>query len=252
MKLPMNFSRGRFSRLLQPAITYQLSKYVHNASTPSKFVEGNSQNVSWRLGLYDVLRQTYRDIQPRWGFLADLSYRHAPFGGPDRTKLSSAELLSYYPGFFIHQGFALYSAIQRRDRGDFRSYNDVNLPVGWTVNNLPDWWSKVDRDLIMTLSARYTFPVFYPDRNIGKLIYFKRVKAELFYDQGWIKGEEVQNGKTAGSYKNRLTSYGTDITADIHLLRFYAPFNAGVKIAYLPQIGKPVFQLLLSVDFTSL
>jgi hypothetical protein len=161
-------------------------------------------------------------------------------------------LISYYPGFFIHHGFSLYTAVQQRDRGDFRSFNDVNLPIGWTVNNLPDWWSKADRDFIMTLSVRYIFPVFYPEWNISKLVYFKRVKAALFYDLGWIKGKEVQNGKTTESYENRLTSFGTDITADMHLFRFYAPFDAGVKIAYLPQIGKPAFQLLLSVDFTSL
>jgi hypothetical protein len=252
VKLPLNFSRGRYSRLIQPSVTYQLSDYSHTTSTPSKFIEGISRSVSWRLGIYDLLRQAYRDLQPRWGYITDISYRHSPFGGPDRTKLAGAELLAYLPGFFLHHGFSAYGGIQMRTRGIYRSYNDVNLPAGWTVNNLPGWWSRADKDFIMTYSARYTFPVLYPDWNLSKLVYCRRVKAALFYDLGWIQGEEVQNGRTISSQKESLTSFGTDITADLHLLRFYAPFDAGMKIIYLPAIRKTSFQLLLSVDFTSL
>jgi hypothetical protein len=252
VKLPLNLSRGSYSSMLYPSVTYQLTSFKHNQTTPPKFIEGISQNVIWRTGFYKVKRQAYRDLQPKWGIITDLSYRHSPFGGTDKIKMTSAELLGYLPGIFRHNGLTLYAGAQQRQRGIYRSYNDVNLPVGWNLANLPDWWREVERDAILTASARYSFPLFYPDWNVSKLIYMRRIKAALFYDFGRIAGDDLQNGNITGSYKKGLTSFGMDISGDINLLRFYAPIVAGVKVAYLPATRKPFFEMILSVDFTSL
>jgi hypothetical protein len=166
--------------------------------------------------------------------------------------MASAELKAYFPGVFRHDGLSLYTGAQHRQRGNYRSYNDVNLPVGWNLTNLPGWWRNVDKDVILTGSARYCFPLLYPDWNISKVLYFRRIKAALFYDFASVGGDDIQNGKVSGTYKKGLNSLGVDISGDINFLRFYAPVEAGVKAAYLPANRKPYFELILSVDFNSL
>jgi hypothetical protein len=251
LKLPLNFSRDSYSSILQPSLTYQLAGYTHNQTTPTKFIEGVSHSVVWRTGFYRISREAYKDLQPRWGIVTDVSYRHSPFGGQDKTKLASAELKGYLPGVFRHNGVSLYAGVQKRERGIYRSYNDVNLPVGWNIGNMPAWWGKVENDAILTGSVRYCFPLSYPDLNISKLLYFKRIKAALFYNFGQISGDDIQNGKITGSYKKELTSFGMDFSSDVHLLRFYAPIETGIKMAYLPAVRKPFFEMILSVNFNS-
>jgi hypothetical protein len=43
-----------------------------------------------------------------------------------------------------------------------------------------------------------------------------------------------------------------EFSGDINFLRFYAPVDAGIRTGYLPALHKPVFEMILSVDFTSL
>ncbi len=253
VRVPLNFSRGRYYTLLQPSGMFQVTHIRHNASTPDQFVEGTSHSLIWRAGFYHLMRQSYRDLQPRWGWITDLSYRHSPLGGADPATLASMEWRSYLPGLVRHHGITAYTGWQQRERGIYRTSNDVRLPVGYQLNNLPNWWSELEKDFIMTASVRYSFPLGYPDWNISKLLYIRRLKAALFYDFATIGGKDIdKDGTLKNNYETTLKSFGMEFSGDLNVLRFYAPVNAGVRMGYLPALKKPVYEMILSVDFNSL
>jgi len=253
IRFPLDFSRGRNNTMIQPSLTTQWTNIRHNSSTPQEFVEGMSGSLTWRLGSYHLRRQAYRDLQPSLGLVTDFSYRHSPFGGSDPSTLASLEGKVYLPGLGRHHGLTTYAGWQQRERGRYRTSNDVRLPVGYQLNNLPDWWNQLENDKIFTASLKYAFPIGYPDWNLSKLLYIRRWKAAVYYDFSVIGGKDTGGNNTpAQSYQTRLNSFGLEISGDMNLLRFYAPVDAGVRLGYLPALEKMVYELILSVDFHSL
>ena len=65
--------------------------------------------------------------------------------------------------------------------------------------------------------------------------------------EGDIKKEEV----VVGSFQKTMSALGLDLSGDCHVMRFYAPVDAGLRVAWLPERKDFYFQLLFSVDFTS-
>ena len=96
-------------------------------------------------------------------------------------------------------------------------------------------------DKLYSLSVNYKFPLCYPDLGIGQLIYFKRIKMNVFYDQavGYF-----------GDIKNNYNSCGVELTSDFHLFNFPFIINAGVRSIYLPEQKILKAEFLFSVDFS--
>ncbi|NTV83169.1 MAG: hypothetical protein HGA23_02570, partial [Bacteroidales bacterium] len=90
-------------------------------------------------------------------------------------------------------------------------------------------------------SVNYEFPIFYPDWNIGPVVYLKRLKAALFYDQTWTTGS---------NHDQHYISTGLDLTFDFHLFRLFAPLEAGLRTIYFPQSSTFGFEFLYSIDLS--
>jgi hypothetical protein len=87
IRIPMDLSRGKFSRFFQPEIKYDITAYKHNSSTPEKFFEGSFQSLTYRLYYQQLLRKSVQDVYPNFGIVVDGLYRHSPFGGTDLGNL---------------------------------------------------------------------------------------------------------------------------------------------------------------------
>lgn len=57
------------------------------------------------------------------------------------------------------------------------------------------------------MGVNYNLPLFYPDKGFGQLVYFLRVRANLFYDQSTVKS--LRTGTTVS-----LRSVGSEIFFD--------------------------------------
>jgi hypothetical protein len=90
-----------------------------------------------------------------------------------------------------------------------------------------------------TLLLKYRFPLFYPDWELGRYAYIKRVRGGLFADY-----ENVSSLKD-------VTSYGVELRADCNFLRFYLPvFDIGTKMIFINNnVNKsPIFELILNIN----
>jgi hypothetical protein len=234
VSIPWNFSHGRYSRHLQPAIGTTLIGIMHNASTPGNFTSGYIQTMDYRITASQYRHSSQKDVYPPLGQSVDVTYRHTPFGGNNMGSVFGADANLYFPGIFKHHGIWVYGGYQQRDDKDLFAYSFSNLiayPRGYT--------SAYDAELV-SLSANYKLPLWYPDFSFGSIIYLKRLKLNLFYD--WATGMN-------SDYTNNYQSAGGELTADFHVLRFPAPIEMGVRSIYYPITNGWGFEFLYSVSF---
>ncbi len=231
---PLNLSSGKYSTFIQPSIGFFNQTLGANASTPEQFPNGKSiQAVRYRLYMHHKLKKGTRDIETRWGQSLDLNIRDTPFDLLQRSILVSAAARLYFPGFMKHHTARFYIAGQMKDSYNF-AFNDLIL--------FPRGYSQIESDHYLSFRFDYIFPIFYPDFSLGSIAYFKRLKGAVFFDYG--KGSFI-DGMNELNYNHE--SVGIDLTTDLHFLRHMAPFELGIRTAYLPNERSMFYQLLFSL-----
>lgn len=246
VRLPLRLSKGKYSRFFQPEIQYDYTIYDHNSSTPEKFFHGSLQSFSYRLYYQQLLAQSNQDVFPNFGFAADLIYQHSPTGDIDFGNLALGQAYLFLPGFMPNHGIRLFAGVQYKNEGYSYSLQDkIRYPRGWQKTNTTKAFSY---------SIDYKLPLFYPELSLGSLVYIKRVKTSVFADFANLTGNVRHDGKFMGTFNSSISSYGVELTGDTNFLRFYAPFEVGTRISYLPELENDnfYFELLFSIDFNSL
>ncbi len=219
VSIPWNFSGGRYSRYVQPSVGTTLILVNHNSSTPGKFTSGSIQTIDYRFTASQYHQSDQKDMFSRFGQSVDIAFRHTPFSTNDMGSVFGAKMNLYFPGILRHHGILFCSAYQQRREKDVMSYSFSNLisyPRGYT--------NAYDVELI-SLSANYKLPLWYPDFSFGSVIYLKRLKLNVFYD--WAEGKNP-------GYVNKYQSTGCELSADFNLLRFVAPLEFGIRSLYYP------------------
>lgn len=244
INLPLNFSRGKYYRYLQPELRYNYTLYKHDSSTPDKFYEGDYQSLTYRLYFQQNLYKSYQDVYSDFGFAFDFLFRHSPFGKTDLGNLGLAQSWFFVPGIMPNHGIRFYAGIQDKNSPGSVSFADVI--------KYPRGWGKTNTNNMKSFGVDYKFPVFYPEWNLGGLAYLKRVNASLFADYAYLNANIYSNGNVSGTYNTDISSIGLELTGDAHFLRFYAPVEIGFRSSYLPKMKNVYFDFLLSIDFNSL
>ena len=232
-RLPFNLSRGKYFR------SVQLSSYAYQTirrMLPESGLQFNNPDVfsmAYNASAYNQVKSNFRDIYPRWGQRLAFHYRHTPFQGSPGNWLAGVTGSIYLPGFFRHQGLHVYAGYQKRAADQYKFADVVAYPRGIV--------HRQDEELI-SVRTTYAFPLAYPDWSIGPVIYLKRIRAAAFYDYAIGMNHE---------YDRYYNSMGADLLVDVHLLRFVAPFEFGLRSIYLPDENEFTFQFLFGVDFNS-
>ena len=170
-------------------------------------------------------------MRPRWGQQMLIEYKQTPMGGADLGSIINAELFLLFPGIMKHHSLMLRGGIQKKYYNNYSFSDMLFYPRGY-VNQ--------SNDELKSFSLNYKLPLFYPDFKIGSLLYFKRFKANIFYD--------FATGKILNISK-MYNSTGIELTTDFNLLRFIFPIDAGVRAVYIPEKKINVFEMLLNISF---
>ena len=105
----------------------------------------------------------------------------------------------YLPGIGKTHNLVLNAAYQARDTaGDYAFTNNFPFSRGYDA---------VDRPRVWKLGVNYHFPLLYPDWGFANLVYFRRIRANAYYDYSSTKSL-----KTGIILQYR--SYGTEIYFD--------------------------------------
>lgn len=234
IRLPIIFSKNKYSKGIQPSISMKSTFFSVDVDSPIQFSQNAVHSLNYRFYAYHRLRSSSRDLYPKWGQIIDLRHGNMPIQKENKSTISAAAIVLYFPGLAKHHGIKIYGGYQKREEGIYTFPQIVNYPRGY--------YNRLDLELFRT-SINYKFPLMYPDLNIGSLIYLKRLKLAFYYDYAFGKHPE---GNT--TYR----STGFELTSDFHFLSLQAPVDLGLRYIYYPDQNTFNFEFLFSVDFSSL
>jgi len=226
LTLPLLFTGGKYYKGLNLRFYTSWYNITGNTSPKENKLTGTIHSLDYSIYAYRYIKQSGKDLYPRWGQTLSLSFRHSPFGDNNLGNIGSAGASIYLPGLLIHHGIKLVINYQIKKPGEYAYSNQINLPRGYLL---------INDNSITCFAMNYKFPVAYPDFSLGPLVYIKRLKANLFFDGGV--------GETHG-ISRKFQSTGVEITSDIHFLRFVFPVDLGFRFGYRP-LEKQYFTNLL-------
>jgi hypothetical protein len=230
--IPFNFSKGRYSRKIQPRLSYNMANVGSGPNSPDALKEGKYQYIETGLYLYQINNSSEQDVLPNFGIIANFSYQQSLPGIHNFGSMYSVVGQLYLPGFSQNHGISIYNGFQSKDRAEYAFSDRIRYPRGHT---------HVLNDKMYSFAADYKLPLLYPDINIGRWAYFKRFKLALFYDYCAFTGTTTENDLDI-QYNGQLQSTGIELTTNMHVLRFIAPIQLGVRSSYL-------FNQLFDFDF---
>ena len=233
VRLPLNITRGKWSRFLQPSVTLEYVQRDMDADAAVSFRRSNYKALTYRLSASNQIKSTEWDMHPRWGQSLDLRVQTSPFAGDTLGAMFSAVGRLYFPGLLRHQSFNVYAGYQKRADSSPLYEDMVRFPRGW---------SQLFASEVSSFAVNYKFPIAYPDISIWSLAYLKRLKANIFYDYA------------VGTYYDvhaNWQSAGVEIFADVHLLRLPAPIELGYRLVWRPEVSDWQSEFLFSVSFDS-
>jgi hypothetical protein len=236
VRLPLNWYLNSWFMGIQPYAGYNLIFRKMNPGEEVSFKKDRFNSLNSRIYFYAQSKTSSRDLNPRWGQVFDINYRQTMFEGDSASSIFATELYLYFPGLLRHHSLRLYGGYQNRliDKYNYTYSDQIVIPRGY---------SDINTNRMFSWSLTYEFPIFYPDWHVGPVIYIKRLKAALFYD----------NARDFDSEPNHnYNSLGVDLTLDFHLLRLFVPLEAGLRSVYLPDRGTMAFEFLYRININSL
>ena len=255
VELPLNFSRGPWNSSARLSVKVELTDIAdrNNLNRPeddlywpdsssvnqevkdvfTKNHNGRFAPLTYQLTFGRSRHRASRDLASAWGQSLQLTYRHTPFAGDYDGALLSAQLGLRFPGLAAHHSLWLEGGYEWQDPADAHPYrfaSEQPFVRGYDYEFHHRFYKG---------SVNYALPLFYPDWNLGALVFLKRFKVNYFYDYG--RGED--DSQPPKTYQ----SVGWELTTDFHPFSLPLPLQMGLRHAYRLDEGNSRYGLVLSL-----
>jgi hypothetical protein len=235
--LPLLYDRGNHITILKPMVEYQRTNTWYYEDN---MLKNGMDYLHYKLYFAMYSRTSKRDIYPKLGQFLTVTFTQTPTDLRQFGNLFSIQEGILVPGIAPHHHILIRGGIQRQYPGYyFLSLNRLNFPRGY----IPE----ISREF-NNLLVDYAFPAGYPDLSLGPLLYIKRLRVNLFHDLSYGKDILQINGSDVKWYTGSYRSFGAEIYADMHVIRFIFPISIGIRAGYMPGRRKIFSELLLSVE----
>ncbi|SDX83994.1 hypothetical protein SAMN04488069_103367 [Hymenobacter psychrophilus] len=234
-RLPLVLTTSKMLTSLTVGAFYQLEQ-TQGYELPGRYTnEVGRQPLHALLGSLSfsrTLRQSYRDVAPRWGQSLLLTGRDTPFGTGLQARQLAAQGSLFLPGIGLHHAVRLRAGYQYQQQREYRFGAAVFYPRG-----LP----YLSFDRLSSLSGEYRLPLADVHWQLTRLLYVQRLKANLFLD--YVRGE-------SGPVRRSYHSAGLDVSAVFNPLRLRTPLELGLRTVYNSYYGTwEVQPLVLNIGF---
>lgn len=175
LRLPLNFTSGRSYSFLTLTSLFN-TQQLYFRDLP-KSADNGLNFIDNRLDWSIQIQKATQHIFPRFAQTLTVRHRGSISGIDARQFLVSSNL--YLPGLLRTHNIVLSGAYQARDTAaQYLFSNSFPISRGYSNLNFPRMWKW---------SVNYHFPIAYPDWGVGQMVYFLRVRGNLFYDQSYMK-----------------------------------------------------------------
>ncbi|HET7119046.1 MAG TPA: hypothetical protein VFI29_21315 [Hanamia sp.] len=222
--IPLNFSKGRSFTYLNFG-----SQYVYSSATfrgPYKDSLGTS-SYSYNSNFLSFSHQTQQaqqQIFPGFAQTISLTYKTPLSRYKGYQYVANANL--YFPGFTKTHSIVLNVAYLKKD-----SINQINFSSGFPFSR---GYQAVNFYKMYKWGINYHLPLALPDWGFANIIYFLRVRANLFYDDTEVKDFYSNNTP----YNAGFRSTGTEIYFDT---KWWNQVNVSFGVRYSRLLDKDLY-----------
>jgi len=183
LRLPLNLTSGRNYRSLVFQSTFNVNNVKWTGIAKNLLKDATVNYLDFNLSYSAQSQKAVRQIFPRWAHAFSTRYRTA-IGKTNAWQMLVSGAI-YLPGLSSTHNLVLTGAIQSRDTLNQYIFSD-NFPFsrGYRSVNFPRAYK---------IGVNYHFPLLYPDWGFGQLVYFQRVRLNVFYDQS--VGKSLRTGR---------------------------------------------------------
>ncbi|MDN3656444.1 DPP IV N-terminal domain-containing protein [Ferruginibacter paludis] len=200
--IPLSFTGGTTSKYLNFGASYNVEQLYYRGIGKNILANAGVNYASAFLSFSNVSQQALQQINPRWAQSVSLSYRDA-FNYRNSHKLVASASL-YLPGLSTNHSLVIAGAFQKRDTLNDLFSNNFPYSRGYDALSQPTMYKA---------GINYHFPLFYPDWGFGNMVFFQRIRMNVFYDHTSVSAK-ADDGST-GYLKNRST--GAELYFDTKL-----------------------------------
>jgi hypothetical protein len=197
LRLPLNFSGGLFYRYLTLTTAFNTQQLFYHTGQAGKTGNSFYNYIQSTLSWSEQIQQARQQIFPRFAYTTYLQYR-ATLGSKGSSQFLATGSV-YLPGVGRNHSVVLNGAFQARDTTGYYIFTN-NFPIsrGYPGVDFPRMWK---------VGGNYHLPLVYPDLGFAQMVYFQRIRANLFYDATNVKS--LRTGLDTW-----LRSVGTEIYFD--------------------------------------
>ncbi|MEI7471137.1 MAG: hypothetical protein WCJ85_02695 [Chitinophagaceae bacterium] len=216
ISLPLSFVGGRFNQYLNMGLGYNIEPFIYKGIGKNVFNNKAIDYVNTYISFTNQGRQALQNIFPSFAQSIGISYRDA-FTFRNSHKLTANASL-YFPGLRKNHSLVINASFQKRD-------------------SLPDLFSKsfsysrgyeaLSTRQMYKWGVNYHLPLLYPDWGLANLLFFQRIRTNLFYD--YTNARARVNGLLT-DIKQR--SAGTELYFDTKFWNAL-PISFGVRYSHL-------------------
>jgi len=201
---------------------------------PDNYIRKLLFPMQYSFAVTHSIRQSEREVAPRWAQSLRFGYVHQPFAGNLPGRLYSFESFFYFPGLARNHTFL--TNFNYQNATGVREFN-VDIPTVYGYNNI-----NARSKLSNTLLFSYRFPLAFPDAEIGPIAYIQNLRAGLFCHYENI-GKETNLGEPK--------TFGFELRSNMNLLRYDPIVEVGARAVFVNKIYKhnPILELILNYSF---
>ena len=215
---PFNLTKGRSFTSLSLGTDFVYNKRYFKGYYKDTFENRGFGYLNNTIEFTNQIQQAKKQIYPRLAQTLIVNYKGEVTGIEARQFLASGSF--YLPGFFITHNVVLQAAFQGRDSLRNIIYsNSFPFSRGYEVTSFYRMWK---------VGANYHLPLVYPDWGFGNIVYFLRVRANLFFDFTRVK----DFNDTRILIDRDFRSFGTEIYFDTKWWN-QLPLSIGIRYSHL-------------------
>jgi hypothetical protein len=184
LQLPLDLSGGKRYRFLTLSSTYNLDNVKWTGIAEKLFKSGDFQYLQTRISYSGQSQKAIRQIYPHFAESLMLQYKNSTTTYTAHQFLAAASL--YLPGLANTHSLVFTGGYHARDTmNQYLFSNNFPFARGYTAVDFPQMWK---------LGVNYHIPLAYPDWGFGNLVYFLRIRSNLFFD--YAQGKSLRTGVT--------------------------------------------------------
>jgi len=172
MSVPLTISKAKTTTSIQLGSDVIYNQRYFQGAYKDSFDSRGFAYVNPFINFYNQVQQTQMQIYPRFAQTLTISYNRAISTFQANQLLTSAYL--YLPGIFLTNNLVLAAAFQQHD-----SLHNVSFSNGFPFSR---GYSAENFYRLYRFSGNYHFPLAYPDWGFAGIVYFLRIRANVFYD----------------------------------------------------------------------